>query len=410
MFHSLIIAGLGAPIAPHLYAIYSDSGWYNMHEALLLLCGPFLRDLVLNLGHLHFLLVRRMPNALGRLRAAAPNVERLVLRAGPALPAKVCIGAVLSLPHLRALDFSTVYGTMLDHIGLIEVLAGLEHLEELVLPDEWDSPTRPYGKYHISPRAGFKNLKKMSVVGGFWTVPLLFAAFPDLRLNELRLVGLKHCCVPPFDELVQSCSDSLLNSLNILHVGYVPRFRPGQYAVKLLLAPPEVVPAISPLFALPNIRAFSVSTEGDCLVQDDDLLDIGEAWPGLASLSIKYNAPAKKAMPVAPTVLGVTSLVNICPNLRSLELPFVVPLRAGYAVEPAYVFTGSRHFPHFASLPGPSDGVDSIDVGRLVDIMWPLFGVLDSPMLLDPYLCSEDWSTVLCAIVHLQNEWERAAV
>ena len=411
VFNSLATSGLYACITPHLHAVYGNCGWYNLHEALIMLSGSFLRDLVLDLKQLRDLLGRRTPHALTRLCAAAPNIERLVIRGHSVELARACIGAIAGLKQLRTLDLSTFAGSILDYMDLLRGLACLDHFVELSIPDTMDTTTRPYDKdMQLAPVRGFRSLKKLAIAGGLWTAPLLFAALPDVRLAELRLVGLKHACLPPMDELVLSFSAVLRQSLEVLHVGYVLRFKPRVGAVGPPPAPPDIVDAVSPLFALPNIRVFSLATEGDCNIQDDNLLDIGEAWGGLVSLCIQHTSPASTEVSIAPSVHGVIALIDICPNLRRLVIPYVIPLHAGCSVKPAYMFTGNRYDPHPASLPRSNDKLDEVDTGRLVDIMWPLFGVADTWMMLNAHLFLDYWGRVLCGIAHEQNIWEGAAV
>ena len=71
VFNSLASDGLYACITPHLHTVYGNCGWYNMHEAPMMLSGSSLRDLVLDSKQLHDLLDRRMPHALTHLCAAA---------------------------------------------------------------------------------------------------------------------------------------------------------------------------------------------------------------------------------------------------------------------------------------------------------------------------------------------------
>ena len=126
----------------------------------------------------------------------------------------------------------------MDYIDLLRGLARLEHLEELSIPDTMDTTTRPYDKDTQSmPIRGFRSLKKLTIAGGLWTAPLLFAALPDIRLTELHFVRLKQACLPPFDELVLSFSAALRKSLEILHVGYLLRFTPRAGA----MGPPPAV-------------------------------------------------------------------------------------------------------------------------------------------------------------------------
>lgn len=413
VFRSLTSARLGTPISPQLSSIYGNCEWYNMHEALLLLSGPSLRRLELDLSHLHHLLARRMPNVLARFCAVAPNVQELIARSQPYV--KIPWSDLLDLENLRVLDFSTLYGSILDHLDLVPELACLEHLEEITFSDESNTSARPHSRFRrMIPCAGFKNLKKMTVIGGAWIVPMLFAGLPDLRLKELHLVGLKHGCLPPFEEIFESCSDSLRSSLETLHIDYVLRFRHWQcaHAIKSPPSPPKIVRAVVPFFALPNIRELTVATEGVCFIQDDDLLEIGHAWPKLVSLHFQHTAAAVETkMPAAaPTVLGVASLAEICPNLCNIRLPFIIPLHGSYLVEPAYVATKTRWIPEYASLRGgPSHDIQHIDVARLAGIMWPLFGVVYHKAFKpkgDSNPLVEQWDAVLSEVARMQTNWE----
>ena len=404
VFHALFKAGLFSRLAPRLHTIYGTSSWYNVHEALLLLSSPRLRELTLDLGHLYRLLGRRMSSVVRSLCNAAPGLEKLVLLGNSVPLSRACIDIFAGLEHLRVFDMSALSGTVLQCDYFIPALARLEYLEELALPDRWDSSTSPFapGKYDLPPSEGFKQLKKLTVVGGAWVVPALFAAYSnDLRLTELRLVDLKHGCIPPLDKIVLSCSHALRYSIEVLHISYVLRFTPRPGAVGPPPAPPEVVRAISPFFGFPSIRTFSLATEGDCLIEDDDLYDIGEAWPRLVSLAFGYNAPVKTEMSIAPSIHGITALVDACPGLRHLLLPFIITLHSPYAVLPAYHRAGRRYLPLPAGL--PKCGVEDDDIDRVVDIMHPLFGVVDSPDLQDPSLFPSIWREVLYKIAQMQN-------
>lgn len=410
VFCSLAAATHGTPIAPHLRSIYGNCSWYNMHEALILLGGRALRTLDLDLSHLHRFLGRRTPYALARFCDVAPNIERLVAHSQPYV--KFSWTALLGLKQLRSLDFSTMYGSILDHLELFPALAHLQHLEELTFTDEAHTSTRPHAKYHMPLCAGFRNLKKMTVIGGTWIVPLLFAGLPDLRLKELHLVGLKHGFLPRFDEIVDSCSRALRSSLEILHLDYVLHFHllVGVALAEPPFAPHKIMEAISPFFELPNIREFSFASQGLCMIQDDDLVEIGTVWPKLVALRFECTAPVELFMPVAPTVLGIVSLAKFCPNLRSVNLPYIVPLHGSYLIEPPYIVTRYRWMPRCADLPGPEDGIQAIDVDRLAEIMWPLFGVVyHATMKADSHPLSEKWDAVLSKVAHIQTKLVNSA-
>ena len=404
VFQSLAPVALKTPLAPRLRSIYGNCSWYNMHHAMLLLGSPALRIVNIDLSHLYHLLGRRMPYALSQLCAVAPNVEQLMARSHPYV--QFSWTALLGLKNLRVLDFSAMYGSILDHLELFPVLARLERLEEVTFTDEAHTRTRPHAKCHLPRCAGFQKLQKMTVIGGAWIVPLLFAGLPNLRLKELHLVGLKHGFLPPFDEIVQSCSGALRNSLEILHLDYVLRyhFLVGVALAGPPLAPREIMKDIFPFFAFANIKEFSFSSQGLCMIKDDDLVQIGIRWPKLASLRFKCTAPVRLFTPVAPTVFGIASLARSCPNLRSVGLPYIVPLHGADLIEPPYIVTRYRWIPLCANLPGPGDTVEPIDVDRLVEIMWPLFGVVyHSALKADSHPLYEQWDAVLSKVAHIQT-------
>lgn len=388
VFRSLADAGLCAPLAPCLHTVYGEHGWHQMDEALILLGGSSFRKLELNLSHLSDRLGPRMPNILGRLCAAAPNIEKFAVSQHGHVTYSMC--ALASLKNLRVLDLSMVTGSICHHTDLIPALASLEHLEELSIPDTSDD--RIAGSGTFVPCAGFTRLRKLGVIGGLSTLPMLFANLPDLRLKDLRFARLERRDLSFFHQIIQSCSHKQRLSIEVLHVHYISG---SNRAVPL-------VPDISPLFKLPNIQEFSVAAQEVCLIDDAGFRAIGEAWPNLVSLNLQCY-PLMETEPAAPTVHGIVMLMARCLNLRTISLPSIRLVRENRIVEPPFLVTGHRWLPHCYNL--PDDWISGIDVGRLVDMLWPLFGVVyteESNSSLK--LFSDKWSIVLHEMALAQKE------
>ncbi|EPS95777.1 hypothetical protein FOMPIDRAFT_1025622 [Fomitopsis schrenkii] len=170
-------------------------------------------------------------------------------------------------------------------------------------------------------------------------------------------------------------------------------------------SPHTLISIISPFLRLPHVTSFSVTTNKETwLVDDDGLRVIGDAWPELVSLHVSCK-PVGVQEPVAASIHGIAALARRCTGLRSVKLSSLAMLRAARIVEAPYLVSGNRWLPDDVDFP-EDRVISNIDVARLVDILWPLFGVAYSPAV-DVF--SEKWRAVLREVVRVQNEQEKEA-
>lgn len=401
VFQSLVEVGLGTHLLPQLHSIYCTREWAGMPEALRMLSRPALRHLTLNAGREHPQQQTQVEWLLSFVCVLAPNIESLALGGNGQVPS---LQGLKQMRHLRTLEFVVTQASPQNHRALVLALAPLKQLEELTLRDVSSSHSADLGSLTPAPYAGLAHLRKMTVIGGLQIFSALYARLRDLRLQELCLDDLPPEQLPHLEDLVHHCSPGLRTSLSVLRIKCRTSTR-----VRIIddqpsppSTPAPLVLPIRPLLELPNIRTFSFEAQNTFIIDDEDLHAIGHAWPQLASLDLRCTATDENP-PVAPTIHGVASLVKLCRGLRSVKLPSIVTLGADRVVEAPYALTKNRRLPEDEEL--PDDAIKDVEVGRLVDILWPLFGVAYSPRV-DTF--SERWSAVLREIARVQNERERS--
>ncbi|KAI0733830.1 hypothetical protein C8Q72DRAFT_949568 [Fomitopsis betulina] len=387
------LAQLGAPLVPHLHTICCHHEWSCDVDVIRRFSSPSLHTLVLGSCYVgqpesqpHFL------ESLEGICAAAPNVQTIIMHGGGGMPAH---SLLRGMKHLRVLDLSMTYASIVHALGCVETLANLDSLEELALRDDCD-PIQ-YMTIPLPPRPGFASLQKLTVHSGIQTIRNLFVGLPDLRLKELELLDVPYRHLSEFEDLIQTCRPALRNSLETLSIVY------GLDIVSNVLPPDPLISIISPLFSLPHIKNFSLSSyKYTWIVDDSGLRAIAYAWPDLVSLLLSGPWVGGDE-PVAPSIHGIADLASRCTGLRTVELSSLEMLHAVRVVEPPYHATANRWPPLGAELP-EDRAINNIETGRLVNIMWPLFGVVDSSKE-DAF--SDKWSAVLREVARVQDEMDK---
>ncbi|KAI0733841.1 hypothetical protein C8Q72DRAFT_559652 [Fomitopsis betulina] len=386
------VAQLDEPLIPHLRTICCHQEWSRAVEVILRLSGPSLRSLVLGSCYVSAEYEPHFLEQLDALCAAAPNVQMIKIHGSGGMTAQTLIGG---MKHLRSLDLAGSYTCILHGMDNLETLANMEDLEELALRDDCDQPV--FERCPALPCTGFASLRKLTVQSGIRSIPELLAGLPDLRLKELHLDDLGYEYVSTFEDLIQSCSTELRNSIENLNISY------GYKRVSKIVPTDPLISIISPFFSLPHIKEFSLTSyEYPWLVDDSSLRTIAHAWPDLVSLRLSCHSPIKVGgeEPVAPSIHGIADLANRCAGLRSVRLSPLVMLRAVRIVEAAYYTTTTRWPPLGAKLP-EDRAVENVETERLVDIMWPLFGVTYSSK---ENAFSEKWNAVLREVARVQTQ------
>lgn len=314
VFLHLASTRLGTPLAPHLRAIYAitdDLTYLDM--AITLLAGPALRTLGLALapprgepaprgtGTRHWYAPRAL---LADLSVAAPALEHLV----------VCTCAHASLLEpigtIRGLRKLDLYMTEIPFdVRLLRALARLKELEELKLPNTFDV-------LNVAQCHGFKNLRKLDVVGGARTVPALLNSLPDLRLRELCLGCMVCEEMAPLEAVAAALRAGCGEDLEQL---CLRNFTAGP---ALSEAPLSTV--LEPFFALKGIRRFTMDSDHTLNTRNDDLRKIGSAWPKLQRLSVEHETAYAHKFD-APTIRGIVLLANKCTGLDGVYFTAVVP-------------------------------------------------------------------------------------
>ncbi|KAI0733845.1 hypothetical protein C8Q72DRAFT_930480 [Fomitopsis betulina] len=358
------VAQLDSLLIPHLRTICCHQEWSRAVEVILRLSSSSLRTLVLGSCYVsadyepHFL------EQMDALSAAAPNVQMINIHGSGGMTAQTLIGG---MKHLRSLDLAASYACILTSMDNLETLANLEDLEELAVQDDYDLFL--YKRCPILPCSGFASLRKLIVQSGIRSIP---------EFTELR------------------------NSIETLNISY------GYKCLSKIVPTGPLISIISPLFLLPHIKDFSL-TSYRCpwRVDDSSLRVIAHAWPDLVSLHLSCPSPVGRDPPVAPSIHGIAALADRCVGLHSVSLSPLVMLRAVRIVEAAFYATSNRWPPLGAELP-EDHAIENIETERLVDIMWPLFGVTYSSK--EEAAFSEKWSAVLreVARVQQQRKWRKA--
>ncbi|KAI0733833.1 hypothetical protein C8Q72DRAFT_942120 [Fomitopsis betulina] len=388
------LAQLDMPLAPHLHTICCHHEWSRDVEAILRLSGPALRTLVLSDCYVLPEARAHFEATLDGICAAAPNVQKIIIHGGGGIPAQFLL---CGMKHLRSLDLAGSLASILHAMDSIDTLATLDCLEELSLRGDYDQPR--YRRGPLLPRPGFASLRKLTVRGGLRSIPDLFSGLPDLQLKELHVEDLKYEHLSNFEDLVQGFRPLLRNSLETLSISYGILCYIVEIGIAMVAGPPEpLIPIISPLFSLPNIKRFSLTSyKYSWVVDDSGLSAVAHAWPDLVSLRLSCRSVGGD--PVAPSIHGIAELANRCTGLRTIRLSALEMLRAVRTVEAPYGATANRFAPSGVELP-EDNAIDNIETGRLVDIVWPLFGVIYPE---EEDMFSEKWNTVLREVAQVQN-------
>ncbi|EPS92946.1 hypothetical protein FOMPIDRAFT_1056421 [Fomitopsis schrenkii] len=321
VFHHLAHARLGRPLAPQLRALYSFRGGPPcMNMAVALLSGPALSALALMfppadatvtddrhrglpLNH-HLYALRGL---LANVAASAPGLKLLAVHTCTHASLLEPIGAMHNLRWLELWEIEVPFG-----MDLLRTLAGLDQLQQLLLPDTFDARG-------ATPCSGFKSVKSLTVSGGARTVPSLLAVLPDLQLRGLCL-DLAFSA----EEMIASLyviADALRKgsevSLEELEL------RMGNSITGSALSRDSVSTVFEPFSAFQGIQVLELKSDEPMMISDQDLRKIGRTWPKLDMLDIRNFYDEMHL--VSPTIRGIIKLANACPRLASVYFPGVKP-------------------------------------------------------------------------------------
>lgn len=329
-----------------------------MDMAVGLLSGPALRTLALTFARADATVTDdwRLPlnrhlyaprGLLADVAASAPLLESLTVHACAHASLLEPIGAMHGLRRLDVRAAQVPFG-----VDFLRALAGMDKLEELMLPNMFDARG-------AAPCSGFKNVRELTICGGARTVPALLAAMPDMHLCKLVLSNMICEDLAPIEAVAAALAAGPGVSLKELRL--------DNFSVGRALSRAPVSTLLAPFFALQGIRCLVLQSDDPLVISDEDFRKIGRAWPKLEGLVLQNTFDNLES--VTPPIEGIIELANACPALDCVSFPGTKPYAA---LESAFLFDTQRQTPLDIQIPDERIR----DVGQVARVLLRAMGKL----------------------------------
>lgn len=220
---------------------------------------------------------------------------------------------ISNMKALRSVDLAQLTCVSDGEGSLLEALSTMADLDSLNITSTLRADLVPKG-------SGFVNLRSLTIHRSWENVVPLLLAVSLSPLEEFHLLRLK---LPP-PEAFYSIGHALRQFSSTLRVfdmqltGTDAAWSDNDHAS-------STTAVIRPLFRLEFLESFSwdwqCTTHRPFATTDEDLYEIGIAWPNLRILSLL--GPDHRD--TFPTVRGLQSLLQSCPKLSQLFLPGMDP-------------------------------------------------------------------------------------
>ncbi|KAM5544106.1 hypothetical protein V8D89_002292 [Ganoderma adspersum] len=304
----------GSPLMPRLREFRAHSLSLTATSHLTLLLSPTLRLLSLSFGvkskeenRLHFLHIAA--SLLQILPPMVPDLEHLTYRTEFNLPQE----HLQSFTQFKRLKSLSTPSNVALNKGMLEILSSVPTLQNLSC---WIDLS---GTSALALPHAFLKLTDLNLRGDgdhFLTF-VLACHFPKLARIELRITQPPSVRPPQdaFSALSQRCDPTLLTSFV------------AEFTHQFTEPPRSLMEYFRPLLVLRNMTTLRlVFRYTEPSIRDDDLVQIGAAWPRLSSFRVEHSTGKYSERGVsAPTLLALVAFALRCPFLTNLYIPELDP-------------------------------------------------------------------------------------
>ncbi|EIW86082.1 hypothetical protein CONPUDRAFT_68692 [Coniophora puteana RWD-64-598 SS2] len=217
--------------------------------------------------------------------------------------------AIFRWRNVETLECFDVDDTTLKHLMSLE---SLRHLNMSI------RTTRSYAIAHRRITNPFPKV-----------VSLSFSSPPTCTLSSVAaLVSALHPCRASPREFTASTKDAYANSLKDL-IDVMPSSFHGDILVQVNINEDDEwayhsldLSTLQPLFSFHNLSVINISSGRTVIMDDNELIQLGDAWPKLISLSInkKYGWGKSSETSSTLTLQGVRAMLKKFPMLQTLAL------------------------------------------------------------------------------------------
>lgn len=243
------------------------------------------------------------------------------------------------LPNLTILDITASFSVVRVESELIQLLRGLRHLKEFILPRYWITNSvltavdqLPALKviqwdYHLNGEGDPQDILKLDYIPSEGSFPSLVdfnieANIPSVintlripfasRLTIIYIRSLEPVSPPQMHEFLLHC-EAQCSSLTQLNLEFIPNVPP------LESFPEQVtIETLSPIFSYKYLTHFSFQYFYPLSLTDDDIARLASSCPSLVSLKLGKD-PYLSGNPNL-TLQSLLPLAEYCPNLEELAL------------------------------------------------------------------------------------------